>query len=227
MTVASPPTPTRTRRTDWIGAVFVAVIWCQYTIVWLLDVESFAGFLSMIATDLAMTLAFIVWWLTRRSFTWGQRFLVIAVMLVTGLVVGRLSAGFFGPELVQFGIPIALTFWVTWVLATRGQTPRLRSAGLVACIVVIWSAFLLFRVDGLRGNMRADLHWRWAPTAEQLYQSQHAAAFATTRPSARHLELRPGDWPGFRGPGRDGVVHGLSIATDWQQSPPPVVWRQR
>jgi len=152
MTVASPPTPTRTRRTDWIGAVFVAVIWCQYTIVWLLDVESFAGFLSMIATDLAMTLAFIVWWLTRRSFTWGQRFLVIAVMLVTGLVVGRLSAGFFGPELVQFGIPIALTFWVTWVLATRGQTPRLRSAGLVACIVVIWSAFLLFRVDGLRGT---------------------------------------------------------------------------
>ncbi len=227
MTVASPPTPTRTRRSDWIGAVFVAVIWCQYTIVWLLDIESFAGFLSMIATDLAMTLAFIVWWLTRRSFTWGQRFLVIAVMLVMGLVVGRLSAGFFGPELVQFGIPIVLTLWVAWVLATPGRTPRFRTGGLIACIEFAWSAFLLFRVDGLRGNMRADLHFRWTPTTEQLYQSQHATAFATTRPAARHLELRPGDWPGFRGPGRDGVVHGLSIATDWQQSPPPAVWRQR
>jgi outer membrane protein assembly factor BamB len=45
-------------------------------------------------------------------------------------------------------------------------------------------------------------------------------------PAASARATREADWPGFRGPERDGIVHGVRIETDWTGSRPVELWRR-
>lgn len=216
---------------DWLGPLLVLLMWGFWLVGWLLDVQTFAWFLITMAVYLVASLLFLVWWFTRSSFTWPQRLAVfawaIAVVVVIHLLTARtIAQPFF---LVQVGMPAVLTVWACWVLATTGLPRRIRTVGLFAAMVVVWSPFLLIRETGFHGNLQADVHWRWTPTGEEMYLAERKAepATPTTTPAAGTLELRPGDWPGFRGPNRDATVRNLRIDLNWSQNSPKVLWKER
>src|SRR5262249_16455836 len=84
---------------------------------------------------------------------------------------------------------------------------------------------------GVNGNMQSDIRWRWSTTPEDLYLAERARGDG---PEAREPDpardaavLQPGDWPGFRGPDRDGAGRGVRLATDWAAGPPRLLWRHR
>jgi hypothetical protein len=110
----------------------------------------------------------------------------------------------------------------------------------------------LLRTDGIGGSTMFQLRWRWTPTAEERLLAQAtdvpiapiapaappgaevrrepAAARSEDEPAsstpASPVPIRAAEWPGFRGPERNGVVRGVRINTDWAATPPVELWRR-
>lgn len=56
--------------------------------------------------------------------------------------------------------------------------------------------------------------------------SNTTPAIATPDTPKPEAIVTAAEWPGFRGPNRDGVIRHVQIKTDWNQSPPSQMWRR-
>ena len=188
-------------------------------------------------------------WLERVSAIF---LMVVALLATSRLVHESIANGMMGFMLVVYSIPVLSLALVAWAAASRGLAIGFRRASMVVAIVIACGAFTLIRTNGLTGDANSDLEWRWTPTPEErLLASAGEAARPSppavgTQPEQRPVQksdempvLTPApavadeiaaiaetQWPGFRGPERDGVVRGVRIETNWSSSPPIEIWRR-
>jgi outer membrane protein assembly factor BamB len=176
----------------------------------------------------AMSLAVVAWAVASRRFSGSPRWasMVAAILLGCGLLNLVRSAGVSGEGVADLR-------W-RW-----SETPEERLLAL--------DATLGGRVDSARGKpdgVAAPPEAKAPLTSSATAPGEKAAAAA---PAVKAHEKRPdteavnegaahphdpsapiagAEWPGFRGPGRDGVARGVRIETDWSRKPPVELWRR-
>ena len=95
-----------------------------------------------------------------------------------------------------------------------------RLALVMGALVLAFGVLGLVRFSGFTGAYLPELAWRWSASHEE-----RLASGTTGRAGRLRFEDSGAEWPGFRGPRRDGTVQGLTAALDWQASPPRELWR--
>src|SRR5262245_5076142 len=224
---AAPARPPRV----WPAVALLGVFWALYS-VWrwteLGTSLGFFGFLILLGVGALTTLLFAGWWLAASRVPWTERLLVFGTAVGCGVGAAFLTDKRLGPFLLLPGLPLVLTVWTLGLVAARKWAPGRRRVALVGVLGLSWGAFLLARGEGMGGDGQIALRWRWSPTPEQAYLAELARAGQPAGPPVpcQGLSLRPGDWPGFRGPDRDGTLRGVRIATDWEAAPPALAWRR-
>lgn len=173
-------------------------------------------------------IALMVWWgfFSRAPKTerWSAILLIILSLVATSQFLDRsISTGAMGLMFIMVSIPIMSLAFVIWALVSRHLTNRFRRAAMVAIILSASGVWLFIRSDGMSGHFRFDYKWRWAKTQEKSFLEQN-----NEKPVILYDSIGNGaSWPGFRGAGRDGIIHGTTINTDWKNFPPVELWRRK
>jgi outer membrane protein assembly factor BamB len=228
-------TPSAERRLRiWPGVMIIALMWLGIKVPGLIWPGTFIQFMVIFLSLIVGAAAIAAWWLFASRARWMDRLLILFVCAIGGVVAALLAHPSIGNPMamIMTALPWAVTAWVVWLVVTPFLSWPIRRAGLALVILLAWSYSTLLRLDGVWGSFTTELAWRWSPTAEDrflagLNPNKPAANSQTSGASVGTLTLQPRDWPGFRGPNRDGHLSGVRIATDWKQHPPQQVWRHR
>jgi outer membrane protein assembly factor BamB len=212
----------------WPGVRVVALQWLAgFVLPFVVPEATLYGVLGGI---LGGGLAVVLWWLFFSRARWSERvgalvLMTIALVATSHVVHESIRNGAMGMMLPMFAIPVLSLALVCWAAASRRFSTGPRRASLVAAILLACGVFALLRTGGMNGDGASDLHWRWTQTPEERLLAL-AGNESVVRPSPPTAAKTVAQWPGFRGPQRDGIVRGVHIATDWSRSPPVELWRR-
>jgi outer membrane protein assembly factor BamB len=193
-------------------------------------------------------------WLERVS---ALVLIVVAVVVMRPFIHPSIAGGAMGGLQYMLSLLPLNLLLVAWAAGTRHLPTTARRASMAVAILLGSAFVTLLRTDGIGGTTMLQLQWRWTPTAEERLLAEvkddpiappptvpepvvdagasvevapeaGAAKPADVTAAAAEVPVRkPAEWPGFRGPARNGTVPGVKIVSDWSASPPMELWRRR
>ncbi|KAA0227511.1 hypothetical protein EDS67_16070 [candidate division KSB1 bacterium] len=182
--------------------------------------------------------------------------MVVALAVTKRFVHPSIAGGMQGMLLFVYAVPVLCLALVAGAVVSRGLSTGPRRATIMGAILLACGVFTLIRTAGIIGiGSEFHWRWTPTPEELLLVQASSEkepenvpislpapaaapvetplsaktsikpAAVASPTPVERVAEKKA-EWPGFRGPERDNVIHGVGIETNWSQSPPVELWRK-
>ena len=222
---AGKPAPQKPLRL-WPGVAAVVLQWlARFVVPMVVPGAMIFGVLG----ELVGGLAVIVWWIFFSRAPGLERWtalpLMIAAMFATSRILDKsIATGAQGGLYFILAVPVLSLALVAWAVASRRLSGGLRYVSMVATILVASGGWALVRTGGFDSDFHQDLSWRWAKTPEDRLVAREVEGHPVAAPAI--LAATAADWPGFRGPGRDSIIPGVRIKTDWSTSPPVQLWRR-
>jgi len=175
-------------------------------------------------------LAIFIWWIFFSKISgidrWGTIALIIASLSAASIVVHKsIATANMGLMFIFYSIPVMSIVFVVCIIISNRLSNIPRRIIMTVSILLASGSWILLRTDGITGSNHHFLTWRWEKTPEErlLENTNNKKTIIKSAPMLTDKETY---WPGFRGPDRNGVIHGVKINTDWLTSPPVELWRR-
>ncbi len=182
-----------------------------------------------------------IWLLFASRLSWRERLLIIAGTLVFGIPSALLTEPKTRVALWIYAVPLAMLVVSAVLHFARERARAQRLTLALSGLFLVFASWTILRIDGFDGTYLPQVAWRWSPTPEDRLVTgltdttpaslsgaavDRAADTAAEAPAPMGDEqlFAPPEWPGFRGPGRDGLS-ALDKTLDWQTAPPRERWR--
>jgi outer membrane protein assembly factor BamB len=189
-----------------LGAIVLMVVFVAATsrLVHPSIANGMMGFMLYIYAAPVLSLALVVWALASRSLSIALRraSMAAAMLIACGTLTLVRTEGLTGDAISDF----------EWRWTQTAEERLLARAG---------DQPLASLSETRAPNPPSDTVTTPAPAPTVSEPSEKGAGSVMTEPEFGRVE-----WPGFRGPGRDSVVRGVRIETDWSRTPPVELWRR-
>jgi outer membrane protein assembly factor BamB len=169
----------------------------------------------------------LIWWVAASRATALERiFGFLGIVLSVALTLALIDITMRGPAVMVLTIPSGTAAFALGAILCHRLLSFKRTVVAVMMGLTGFGISTLFRSDGMWGSFSLGLQPRWASSSETLVLKKDASR---SKAVVGNADLANGvshpEWPGFRGPNRDGVQHGPLISTDWNTNQPQLVWK--
>jgi outer membrane protein assembly factor BamB len=196
----------------------------------------------------------LIWWTFFSRAPWLERLGITLLTILIGfaarpLVVDKsIATAMMGFMILFIAIPLLSLALAAGAVISRRLSAGPRRVTMVGSVLLACALLAVLRTNGISGDGAPDFAWRWTKSHEEKLVAKAevlpvaapavvpVAAKITEEPIVAHLAKEPpvmvtpavslANWPGFRGPMRDGIAAGTHIATDWSAAPPMEMWRK-
>lgn len=194
----------------------------------LLGLDDSVRFLTLAIGAAIHVLLLGLWVLFGSRAPWTDRLLFLTLGLAGLVVVFAMQDKSLGIMVLLFGTPIAATILALTLLSTRNTPWGTRKWMAYASWLIPLLLWLLAGTDGMMASFAPELRWRWQPDAEQraaLKLKESRKETSKLKQELSSIELKPGDWPRFRGTDSDGRADDAGIELS-EKTNAKLLWKQ-